>query len=71
MVVRLSPVIVALAAAVLAASAWAALAALRRQEERTLASGDRVVVCIYATPDGREFERVYPRGNFCPQYAEP
>jgi uncharacterized membrane protein len=71
MAARFSPVIVALALAVLAAPACAALAALRRQEVRTLASGGQVVVCIYAAADGREFERVYPAGNFCPQYAEP
>ena len=52
-----------------AASSWAALAKLVRQENRTTTSGSTVLVCIYAAAD-REVERVYPVGNFCPQYAE-
>jgi hypothetical protein len=52
-----------------APSSWAVLAKLVRQEIRTTTNGEKVLVCIYAVAD-REIERVYPTGNFCPQYAE-
>ena len=51
------------------APTWAALAKLVRQEIRETSDGGRVLVCIYAAGD-REIERVYPIGNFCPQYVE-
>ena len=50
-------------------SSWAVLAKLVRQEIRSTTSGDKVLVCIYAAGD-REVERVYPVGNFCPQYTD-
>ena len=53
----------------LADAGWAALAKLIRQETRLAAGGEKVVVCVYAAGD-REIERVYPMGNFCPQYAD-
>ena len=49
--------------------AWAALAKLVRQEIRGTSNGGQVLVCIYAAGD-REVERVYPIGNFCPQYTD-
>ena len=51
------------------APSWAVLAKLVRQEIRTTPSGGQVLVCIYAAGD-REVERVYPMGNFCPQYTD-
>ncbi len=53
----------------LAVSAWATLAKLVRQEIRKTKDGDSVVVCIYDA-SGHEVERVYPMGNFCPQYID-
>lgn len=53
----------------MAAPSWATLGKLVRQEVRPTASGASVLVCIYALA-GREVERVYPVGNFCPLYAE-
>jgi len=50
-------------------SSWAVLAKLVRHEIRITTSGDKVLVCIYAAGD-REVERVYPAGNFCPQYTD-
>jgi hypothetical protein len=52
-----------------AAVAWAVLARLVRQEIRRTDSGEQVLVCVYDA-GGREIERVYPIGNFCPKYAE-
>lgn len=52
------------------APAWAAeLGKLVRQEARPTVSGTILLVCIYSV-SGREIERVYPAGNFCPLYVE-
>ena len=53
----------------LADSSWAVLAKLVRHEIRSTTSGDKVLVCIYAADD-LQVERVYPVGNFCPQYTD-
>jgi hypothetical protein len=50
-------------------AAHAALANLVRQFVDAPASGKAELVCIYRY-DGREFERRYPVGNFCPAYEE-
>jgi hypothetical protein len=47
----------------------AALAPLVRQFVDNTANGKREIVCVYRL-DGREFERRYPMGNFCPAYEE-
>ena len=52
-----------------AISAEAAFANLVRQYESTSPGGQAVVVCVYSL-DGKEFERQYPQGNFCPARVE-
>lgn len=53
----------------IAPAAWAVLAKLASQELRQTASGTTVLVCIYEAA-GRKIERIYPAGNFCPQYVD-
>jgi hypothetical protein len=52
-----------------ATAAWAVLAKLVRQETRQTNAGQSLVVCIYDA-GGRQIERTYPAGNFCPAYVE-
>ena len=47
----------------------AAMANLVRQYAASTAEGQAYIVCVYAL-DGKEFERPYPAGNFCPVHAE-
>ena len=48
----------------------AVMANLVRQYTASTPGGQPYVVCVYAL-DGKEFERQYPAGNFCPARAEP
>ena len=48
----------------------AVMANLVRQYAASTPGGQSYVVCVYAL-DGKEFERQYPAGNFCPARAEP
>ena len=52
-----------------AIQAEAAFANLVRQYEANSPGGQAIIVCVYAL-DGKEFERQYPQGNFCPARVE-
>jgi len=66
---RTAPRLSALALCLPLLTAHAALANLVRQFVDTRANGNAELVCVYRY-DGREFERRYPVGNFCPAYEE-
>ena len=63
------PLCLCFALATAAIQAQAAFANLVRQYERSSQSGPAVLVCVYAV-DGKELEREYPVGNFCPARIE-
>ena len=53
----------------LVGNASAALAKLVRQYVGATPGGEPELMCVYCV-DSREFERRYPIGNWCPEYAE-
>jgi hypothetical protein len=55
--------------AMLVGNASAALARLVRQYVGATPGGEPELVCVYSVYS-REFERRYPIGNWCPEYAE-